>query len=150
LAVFGFDAYQFGGLAQFAEKQEIVKRALVHAMKPGLVAVEEVQVGASGQIGEGGGDAIQFIGLGTFPDAVIEQARFDGPETAKTPDAGHHFLDGAFLDIVGWRELGKMLREESGESLLRFVLKHYSFGQKAVTYSVEGRPALALFGSRSA
>ena len=45
------------------------------------------------------------LAVSRFPvmDAIVEKARFDSPEAAKTPDGSGHFLDGAVLDIVGWR-----------------------------------------------
>jgi len=127
--------------AELAEHEISVQRAMVHAVEAVLITIEEAEVVATGQVGEGTSEAIALIGFFAFPDRVIKKARFDGPQPTTTPRGGDHFFDGTFLDFIGRPEPGKMRREELCESLLRFILKNDFFRQKAVTYGIEGRTA---------
>jgi hypothetical protein len=126
-------------VVEVSEEHQVVERALVHAVQPSLVAVQQMQFGAVGQIGKSGGDTVQFIAFRAFRNAVIEQPRFNRPQTPKTPGAGNHFLDGVHFDLVRGREFGHVQGENLVERLLRFVLKHNSVGQEAVSDGVRGR-----------
>ena len=103
--------------------------ALVHAMEAAVVTVNQVELGPLGKVTEPGGDAVQcVVRLGVFSGGVSQQAGFDGPEAALTPDAGDHFLDGAVLGSIGGFELGKILVEKQVENFLLLAWKKNAFG----------------------
>ena len=103
--------------------------ALVHAMEAAIVAVDSRELGPLGEIAESGGDAVQWVvRLGVFSGGVRQEAGFDGPEAALTPDAGDHFLDGAVFGSIGGFELGKMLVEKQVENFLRLAWNKNAIG----------------------
>ena len=118
------------GLVGFgiAEKEEILEGALVHAMEAAIVAVDRRQFGPLGEVAEGADDAVQWVRLGAFGGGISQEAGFDGPEAALTPNAGDHFLDGAVLGSVGGFELGKILVEKQVENFLLLAWKKNAFG----------------------
>ena len=127
-----------------AQQEQVVEAALVDGVETGLVAMDEAELRRIGQVGKGGGDAAQLVFRLLGADGVIEEAGFDGPDTAEAPGGGDHLLDKAELDAVGGREPSEMLIEQGFEALLRLVGKDEALGEEPVANGVLGRVPLTF------
>lgn len=126
-----------------AHEQKVVEGALKHEVEAGFVTVEEVEAGVCGDLGVGGGEAVEVV-TGVFDALVVEEAGLDGPGAAHAPAGGDHFLDEAQLDAVGGRKAADVLAEERFEVLRRFAFHEHDAGEKAVAERVHRRAPLAF------
>jgi hypothetical protein len=80
---------------------DVLEGALADVVEAGLIAMQEGELGRGGQIGESGGQAVDFVAGLAGVDGVVVEAGFDGPGAAQSPEGGDHFLDHAEFDVVG-------------------------------------------------
>ena len=134
-----------------AEQQEVVEGALVNTVEAGLVAMEEIQLGGGGQLGERAGDAGGLVLAGRLVlEGLLHQAILDGPGAAHAPVRGGHFLDHTELDAIEGAEAVGVLGHEVVERLAGFVGQNDAAGQETMAHGVGGRAVLAVGGDRSA
>jgi hypothetical protein len=119
-----------------AEELEVFEGALEAALEAGFIAVDEVEFGAAGEIGEGSGDAV--AGTSVFSGGFVEEIGFDAPKTALAPDGSREFLDEADFDAVGGIDPVNVLLVEECESIRAFALDEDASGEHAVTRGVCG------------
>ncbi|MCU1262218.1 MAG: hypothetical protein JWO80_5103 [Bryobacterales bacterium] len=139
-------------VVEIAQEEEVLERAMVHAVEAGFVAVEQVELGAGGELRECRAEAgvlvdFRFCGGGHARlHGAVQEVGFDGPQAAEAAGAGGHFFDGGEFDIVGGFEFCEVLVEERGEGLLGFVFHEDAFGEEAVPEGVRGGTLFAGFG----
>jgi len=123
-----------------------VERPLVHEMEAAFVAVEEAELGLSGELGEGGVHAGELAAGGLLLHGVFEHFGFEGPGAAESPVGGGEFLDEAVLEIV---DRGEALEEDVAEGLEvagGLIADEDLLGEQAVAGSVGGGAGLAFGG----
>ncbi|MSV29113.1 MAG: hypothetical protein EXQ52_10285, partial [Bryobacterales bacterium] len=79
MAFFGGSFFEAGVLAQ---KQEIVHGALEIPLEPGFVAVDQVEPGRKGEVGEGFGGAGNDVRVALTEELGLNEFSLDRPGTA--------------------------------------------------------------------
>ena len=117
--------------------------ALIHTVEASLIAMQEGQLGGIGEGIEGVSDADNLVaGLGGS-HALIEEAGLDGPDAAKAPVSGGHFLDQAKLDAIGGGEPADVVGDHAVEILGGLIGEEHLFGEEAMAKGVKGRALFA-------
>ena len=96
-------------------------------MEAGFVTVQEGELGAGSEVGEGGGDTRDFVAAGLLGEGVIEEAGFDGPGAAEAPVGGDHLLDDAEFDLISRFEPLDVMGGEVVEAGAGLVGEHEAF-----------------------
>ena len=131
------------------QDEEVLESALIHHMQAGFVAMDEGEGRSGGKFAEGGGNAAERVTLGLSGEAFVESIGFDGPETAKAPLGGSHFLDHAEFDGIGRVESLDVFLEKVLKALPGFALQHDAIGEEAVAEGILGRAAFPLGRNRT-
>jgi len=126
-----------------AQDQQAVQGALMHDMEAGLVAVQEMECGAGGEVAESGGQAGEIAAGGLGLHGSFEHLGFHGPGAAETPGGGGHFFDEAELDVIDGSPLGDGDVEEFFECGGRFGADENLASEETVAAGVAGGMGLA-------
>jgi hypothetical protein len=128
-------------LGQFPELVEGLESALTHSLEPGFVAIEELELIAGPERGEGVGGLARKSVRRAAVDSLVVEGRFNGPEAAKAPRGGDDFLDNGIFGSIDRVEFLQVLIEELAKDAGGFDLEDYSFCQQAVAEGIGGRAA---------
>jgi hypothetical protein len=138
-----------GGGNGLAEDDEVADEAGVEAMEAGLVALENGHLGTGGELAEGAGEAVEFVGSGRAGvHFVVHHIHLDGEGAAGAPVGGDHFLDEAAFDLVDGLEAVVVGLEHGLVGFLVFVAQDDDVGLESVFGGVLGGTGLT-FGSNA-
>lgn len=99
---------------------EGVEGALVHAVEPGFVAVQELELVIGAESGEGFGTTA-VLGIGSASvEGLVPECGFGSPDPTETPCGDDDFLYYGILDPIGGVELLEMFIEKLAESFPTF------------------------------
>jgi hypothetical protein len=124
-----------------------VEAALIHAVEARFVAVEESELGGSGQGFEGGGEAADRVEGGfLLGHAVFDEALLDGPGAALAPVGGGHLFDHSELDAIDGSEALQVKADQGFEVLAVFLGENDAIGKEAVAHRIGRGAALSFRG----